>query len=184
MNVTVVTALQKALSTAGFATLRFNLRGVGGSTGEFSGGDGEMRDCLGALAFLRGQPGVDPQRGALVGYSFGSWTGLRACARDGKVRGCACLGFPVPATEDLEKHPYFAQIKFPVLFVTGTEDEISCLATIRALIEKHGAQEHCRVAPLEGADHFFWSAAHLSAAVGCMVEFCRTVTQPAVEPAE
>jgi len=171
MGVTVVDRLRKGLAKAGLATLRFNFRGIGGSTGEFDEGIGEVHDCLGALDLLRARLGVGPKRVALVGYSWGSWTGLRACVRDGKVPACACLSFPVPEGEDITGHTYFRDIRFPTLFVTGTADTISSLGTIRSIIQANGAEKRCRVVPLEGADHFFWSPDDLTAAVGKIVPF-------------
>ena len=171
MDSAVIVALQAGLQKAGYATLRFNLRGVGASTGAFDDGKGEVLDCLGALDFLRSQTGVDPARVALVGYSFGSWIGLQACVRDAKVPLCVCVSFPVPATEDITKHPYFAQISFPALFVTGTEDTISSLATIIKLIDANGVAKYCSIAALQGADHFFRSQRNLDVAVQHAVAF-------------
>ncbi len=164
MNSYVITAIDDALQQAGYATLRFNLRGVGRSTGSFDEGIGEVKDCLGALDFLRGQEGIDGARVGLIGYSFGSWVGLQACVVDGAVPVCGCLSFPVPAGEDPGGHPYFGDIDFPCLLLTGTEDTISDLPTVRRLVATYRAGRYCRVEPLRGADHFFRSAEHLQAA--------------------
>jgi len=107
--------------------------------------------------------------------------GLRACAEDGGVPACACLAFPVPADEDPAKHEYFAQIKHPVLFVTGTVDEISCLGTIRRIIERNGAAEHCTVQALPGVDHFYGDLTDLVAAVGLIHAFLKDRLSAPVE---
>ncbi|NSW54794.1 MAG: alpha/beta fold hydrolase [Armatimonadetes bacterium] len=184
MDVAVTVGLQEAFEASGFATLRFNLRGVGASTGKFDNGEGEMRDCLGALDFLRKVQGVDPRCIALAGYSFGSWVGLRACVVDRKVRGCACLAFPVPEGEDPERHPYFREIKFPALFVTGTADPISDLGAIRRIIARHEAGERCTVTELAGADHFFWQQEQLGQAVRAIHDFVKRVCCAPPEPVE
>src|SRR5271163_2662156 len=54
----VVDAVLAAMWQAGYATLRFNFRGVGASDGEHDGGPGEVDDAVAAMAFLLAQPGV------------------------------------------------------------------------------------------------------------------------------
>jgi alpha/beta superfamily hydrolase len=167
----VIAALQREFASAGWATLRFNFRGVGGSTGAFDGGSGERRDCLGALDLLRSAPGVDGSRVGLIGYSFGSWVGLQACVEDGHVLACGCVAFPVSATEDLSRHPYLAKLTCPTLFLTGTLDTISSLATIRALLDRYRPATSCLVQELEGADHFFGDPSLLQQATRAMLTF-------------
>lgn len=74
----VVTTLEKALRELGLATVRFNFRGVGASTGSFDDGAGETDD-LRTVATWIGQ--VHPQDTLwLAGFSFGSYVALRAAA--------------------------------------------------------------------------------------------------------
>ena len=175
----VVTAVQGACSEMGWATLRFNFRGVDRSGGVFDDGKGELADCLGALDALRSTPRVDPARVALVGYSFGSWVGLRAAVSDGHVPACVCLSFPVPAEEDIARHGYFADIRCPVLLLTGTEDSISWLPTIEAIVAGNQRSDYCRVVALEGADHFYSNPADLAAARRATTTFLHRLLMPA-----
>src|SRR5258707_15303458 len=68
----VVEAILGALWELGYATLRFNFRGVGGSEGEHDGGRGEAVDAAAAMAFLLTQPGVSKAGAMMAGYSFGA----------------------------------------------------------------------------------------------------------------
>src|SRR5271156_829070 len=74
----VVDAVLEALHARGFATLRFNFRGVGQSEGEFDNGKGEADDAVAAIRFLTAQKGVRADSAVLAGYSFGAMTAVRA----------------------------------------------------------------------------------------------------------
>ena len=53
MNNNVVYAAERAFHSRGWATLCFNFRGVGRSTGSYGGGEAEVADVAAALGFLR-----------------------------------------------------------------------------------------------------------------------------------
>jgi hypothetical protein len=63
----------RALAQAGFASLRFDFYGSGESDGEFREMSlrGEIADGRAAVAFFRGQTGIDPARVGLLGLSLG-----------------------------------------------------------------------------------------------------------------
>lgn len=66
----VVATLQRSARDAGYATLRFNFRGVGQSVGEHAHGEGEIDDAEAAARWLLAQhPGLPL---SLLGFSFGS----------------------------------------------------------------------------------------------------------------
>jgi hypothetical protein len=157
MNNPVVLEIRDHLLTLGVAVLRFNFRGTGESEGAHGDGSTEPLDVLGALAFLREQRPVDGERVALAGYSFGSKMAAKAAARAGDVAAVACVGFPTGHNEVTFEHwKFLADVKQPILFVTGTEDQYSSIPNIITLRDHH--ELDARVLPIEGADHFFTNA--------------------------
>ena len=131
MDMKVIAAIEAALAAAGIATLRYNSRGVGNSSGSVSRvegkrlvapeGEAEVGDIGAALDFLGGQDYVDESRLALVGHSFGARISLAyvAANADERVQAITCIGLPV-AWRDLS---YLGQWPRPRLFVTGELDD-------------------------------------------------------------
>ena len=75
----VVATLQRAARDAGYATLRFNFRGVGQSAGSYAEGRGEIDDALAVARWLAEQhPGLPL---TLMGFSFGSCVAGNAAER-------------------------------------------------------------------------------------------------------
>lgn len=132
MDTKLMLALEAALIEAGFATLRYNSRGVGASAGSVSKGPDnklvdregtpETLDVEAALHFLAAQDGVNSRRLALVGHSFGARISLAHLAAhpDGShVSAVACIGLGV-GWRDLS---HLGQWPHPKLFVTGERDD-------------------------------------------------------------
>ncbi len=77
--------LADALTQAGFAVLRYDDRGVGGSSGLFDSGDIDAyaADAAGALAFLKSRPEIDAARLAVLGRNNGAALAAKAGAAQG-----------------------------------------------------------------------------------------------------
>ena len=71
----VVTTLARTFRELGYATLRSNFRGVGGSGGTHDNGIGETDDLLTVHAYARQRFGELPL--ALAGFSFGAFVTTR-----------------------------------------------------------------------------------------------------------
>src|SRR5215467_7897457 len=76
----VVESALEAMWRLGWATLRFNFRGVGGSQGAHSGGSGEVDDAVAAVHFLASELALAPRTIALAGYSFGAMMAMKAAS--------------------------------------------------------------------------------------------------------
>jgi pimeloyl-ACP methyl ester carboxylesterase len=79
------TDIAHAARAAGYNSLFFHPRGMWGSAGTMSFANG-MQDVEAALAWARdpanaARYGIDPQRVALVGHSYGGWLALQVGAR-------------------------------------------------------------------------------------------------------
>ena len=72
MDSPVVARMAEACADRGLATLRFNFRGVGASTGRHDEGRGEQDDLRACLEHLKESLGGDA-RVAPAGYSFGDY---------------------------------------------------------------------------------------------------------------
>lgn len=113
----VTHTLARAFLACGFATLRFNFRGVGKSEGEFDEGAGELDDALAATRWIRDRHRVPPLW--IAGFSFGAAIAVKTAGRisaDGLVSVAPAItrvaGDSVP------------QPSCPWLVIQGEDDEL------------------------------------------------------------
>jgi alpha/beta superfamily hydrolase len=138
----------KVLQEAGYACLRFNFRGVGGSAGTHDHGIGEQDDVRAALGELdRRFPGL-PR--VLGGFSFGSVMALEVGARLPGLQGLFGLGFPVRTVAD---PGFLTRIEAPLLMVQGEHDAFGRGEDLRNLLSELKIRANLEIVP--GADHFF-----------------------------
>lgn len=85
--------ISRALAQQGFAVLRFDFTGIGGSDGDFENTNftSNVQDLLAAAAFLRAR-GQAPQ--LLVGHSLGGAAVLMAAPEIAECRAVATIGAP------------------------------------------------------------------------------------------
>jgi alpha/beta superfamily hydrolase len=147
MHTKVVYQSAKALARIGCAVVRFNFRGVGQSDGAFDNGEGEKRDFLAALDFMRQRyPGV-PLWAA--GMSFGSWIALTAGAEQPDV--ALLLGIAVCSDRyDFEVVRSSRQVQ--VLHPRRTGRDHAARADSRFLRAMRRPEE---LVIVDGADHLF-----------------------------
>ena len=81
----VIMTAEQAFQEAGYTTLAFNFRGVGGSEGAHGEGKAEVADVAGALGYLEATLGDRPTLFAVAGYSFGSYVGAMTAAADERI---------------------------------------------------------------------------------------------------
>jgi len=143
MHNRVVFYAAKAFGERGWPVLRFNFRGVSGSTGTYGDGVGEQEDVRAALDFL----GAD--RVVLAGFSFGSRVGLTVGAADDRAIALCGMGLPV-SSGGLEA---IQQSTKPKLFVQGRYDQYGPPELMEPWFE--AAAEPKRLVWVDGADHFF-----------------------------
>jgi uncharacterized protein len=150
MHNKVVYHAMKAFQGFGLPVLRFNFRGTGLSEGEHDNGRGEQDDVRAAMDWLE----EEFDRPVLfVGFSFGSYVGLRVCCGDPRVKGAVALGLPVHAEGRDYRYDFLSQCAIPKLFVSGSRDQYGPMAQVEA--EVAAAAPPAKLVWVEGADHFF-----------------------------
>lgn len=150
MDNPLVLDVRDACHRAGLATLRFNFRGTGRSTGHHDDGQGERDDVRAALAALAEHL---PATGtvALAGYSFGAAMASSVAAAGEPLGGLALIAPPLVVAAYRSPGPLPA-VSGPVLVVAGSADEycpVSALEDLRTQWPK------ADVRIIRGADHFF-----------------------------
>src|SRR5208282_3936233 len=145
----VVDAILAAMWHAGYATLRFNFRGVGASEGEHDGGPGEVDDAIAAMAFLLEQPGVRKEGAVMAGYSFGAMVAVSAGYERAEIGRIVAVALPLAMAD--ARIPGGASK--PILLVSGDRDSYSPLAGLQSLTPKIG--DGARLEIIAGTDHFF-----------------------------
>ncbi|MEO6364146.1 MAG: alpha/beta hydrolase [Caldimonas sp.] len=77
----VVQTIARAFLQLGWASVRFNFRGIGESEGTWGEGEGEIDDARAVLAAWRSRPDYASLPFALAGFSFGGWVVAELAAR-------------------------------------------------------------------------------------------------------
>ena len=138
----VVQTLAKTFFALGYAAVRFNFRGVGGSAGTFDDGIGETDDALAVLAQPR-RSSATRLPVVLAGFSFGSFVQTRvAKALDAQrlvLVGPAVRRF---AVED---------VPADTIVVHGEEDDVVPLADVLAWARP----QQLPIIVFPGCGHFF-----------------------------
>jgi uncharacterized protein len=150
MHNKVVFRAAKALQESGIETLRFNFRGVGSSTGEYSDGKGEYEDAAIALDYLLNDQPL-AREVIIAGFSFGSVIGLRLGCSDERVHRLIAIGVPAR----MGNLDFLSDCVKPKLFIHGAEDEVALLGPLEAYLTKLPAGSNYRLVQIAGAGHFF-----------------------------
>lgn len=146
MDSPVVSELAWACTKAGIASLRFNWRGVGASTGEPSGDLGVGAADFGAALLQMARTVSGPLLAA--GYSFGAGAALRAAAEQPRITRLLLVA-PPPSLLDASA---LGSGDREVLILAGERDS---LAPADALTELAQSAPRARLVRLAEADHFF-----------------------------
>jgi alpha/beta superfamily hydrolase len=150
MHNKVVYHAMKAFTHFGLPVLRFNFRGTGLSEGTHDQGRGEIDDVRAGLEYLK----AEFDRPILfAGFSFGSYTGLRATCSDPRVAGLIALGLPVRAAERDYTYEFMPECTQPKLFISGDHDAFCPSDVLEAVARTSPRPWECHIIP--GADHFF-----------------------------
>ena len=150
MDNNVVLSVSFALAEYGFATLRFNFRGVGNSQGEHTKGKSEYHEVLGALDLMKAWPGVDGQRIGLAGYSFGSSVILGNLDLQKRAKAIALIS---PTLGALESSALRAS-EGPILVVAGDQDKLVQSEQFESVLDCFSSPPACRI--VAGADHYWF----------------------------
>ena len=147
MNNPVVETVQSAYRQHGYATLRFNFRGVGDSQGNYDDGKGEQADVQAAIAFVEA---MNVSTVDLAGYSFGAWvnTGVAADSHT-SIKSMMMISPPVGFIE-FENVNVLSCLK---LVVTGSKDDIAPANQIRDLLPTWNPDAQFEI--IDGCDHFY-----------------------------
>jgi alpha/beta superfamily hydrolase len=147
MRSLVISELFRALPGAGVTTVRFNFRGVEGSTGAWSAGSGERADVAAAVAL---GATLEPARPlVLAGWSFGADMALST--HDARIAGWFGVAPPLRYTTDADLEAVGSDPR-PKLLALGEHDEVRPAEEVAAIAR---TWVDAAVVIVPGASHFF-----------------------------
>lgn len=145
----VLDAIQEVFAEKGWATLRFNFRGVGRSQGKYDQGMGEQDDVRAAVRFLKD---LGIREIVLAGYSFGAWINAQA-ALDLPEVAQSILVAPPQAMLDFS---FLKEDTKTRLVIAGEWDSFGPLEELRQIFG--GLKHPPTFKIIAEADHFFGGA--------------------------
>ncbi len=152
MNNKIVQLLYQTFVKRGFATLRFNFRGVGKSQGVFDNGIGELSDAASALDWVQS---IHPEAETtwVAGVSFGAWIGMQLLMRRPEIRAF----IPIVPAANMYDFSFLAPCPSSGIIVQGEADEVVTPSAVQKLVDKLRTQRHITINHelIPGANHFF-----------------------------
>lgn len=145
MQNTATQRLARAWNDAGYSALRFNFRGVGRSTGQIVGGDGEeeLEDAFAAVHWLA----THGTTLWLSGFSFGSRTALQLAIARPDFPGVLAVGYAA----GLFDNRFLTQLQTRTAFVHADQDEYASLGQVETL--RTGLSAETQLYVVENSDH-------------------------------
>ena len=152
MNFPVVAQLYLLFMQRGFATLRFNFRGVGKSQGEYDSGIGELADAATALDWLQATNPTASQCW-IAGYSFGAYIGMQLLMRRPETDGFISVSPPA----NVYDFSFLAPCPASGLFLHGTADTVTAPVEVERVVAKLRTQKGIVIdyELVEGVTHFW-----------------------------
>ena len=153
MNNPVAVQLYHLFMKRGFATLRFNFRGVGKSQGEFDSGIGELADAASALDWLQTTNPTASQCW-VAGYQFGAWIGMQLLMRRPETDGFVSVSPPT----NVYDFSFLAPCPASGLILHGSGDTVATPVEVERVVAKLRTQKGISIAYelVDGANHY-WS---------------------------
>ena len=152
MNDRVTQHLYKTFVNRGFATLRFNFRGVGRSQGSFDNGIGELSDAASALDWVQS---IHPEASTtwIAGNSFGALIGMQLLMRRPEIRGFISVAPPA----NMYDFSFLAPCPASGIIVQGSADTVVTPNAVQKLVDKLRTQKHITIHhdEIPRANHFF-----------------------------
>lgn len=150
MNNNVVSALSRSMTNSGIATLKFNFRGVGQSSGTYGDGIAEMIDVASCIDYLSYNDRLDSSRILLSGYSFGSWVAMKTAISDSRPSRLIMISPPM----EMYDFSFLSSELRPKFMVVGDSDFVCSVKSFQEL--SGGASDPKMSVILKGHDHFHW----------------------------
>ena len=152
MNDALTMAMYNSFTRRGFATLRFNFRGIGKRQGEFDNGIGELSDAASALDWVQ-QFNPEAPFTWVGGFAFGAWIGMQLLMRRPEIRGFLSLAPPA----NLYDFGFLAPCPSSGLILNGGSDDVVTPGGVQKLVDKLKTQKHITITHkvVEGATYGF-----------------------------
>jgi alpha/beta superfamily hydrolase len=152
MNNRIVIELYKTFQRRGFATLRFNFRGVGKSQGVFDNGIGELSDAASALDWVQSFH-AEASTTWVAGFGFGAWIGMQLLMRRPEIRGFISIAPPA----NMFDFTFLAPCPASGIIIQGENDEVVTPIAVQKLVDKLRTQKHITIHhdTIPKANHFF-----------------------------
>ena len=153
MNNRLVQELYKTFQRRGFATLRFNFRGVGKSQGTFDNGVGELSATRRARSTGCRASTRRPRPPGSPGVSFGAWIGMQLLMRRPEIRGFISVAPPA----NMYDFSFLAPCPSSGIIIQGEADEVATPGATQKLVDKLRTQKHITIHhdTIPKANHFF-----------------------------